>query len=134
MCSYLPSLMRSVATDVRSPRISSTVASGFSVIVSNVRGFQFLICMAPKMIKRCKTSLVFHVYLYQNISKRQLRQLQSIGKEDVRFFLELHDDSDFQVFESCSFFLEFESRGSVWKRWCVHLIRIYFKRCRLYSS
>ena len=47
--SYLPNFMRNVATDVRSPRISSTVASGFSVIVSNVSGFQFLICIAPKL-------------------------------------------------------------------------------------
>ena len=39
--------MRSVAIEVRSPRISSTVASGLSVTVSKVNGFQFLICIAP---------------------------------------------------------------------------------------
>ncbi len=41
--SHLASLMRSVTTEVTSPRISATVASGFSVMVSKVSAFQLRI-------------------------------------------------------------------------------------------
>lgn len=50
---FLKMVILSVTTDVSSPSISLTEASGFSEIFSNGKGFQFFMMIAPDGKENC---------------------------------------------------------------------------------